>query len=267
MAGSWFQVGYEAVVAESARITSFRQPRRFFLKPGKTGDVVYVDDDATSFYEHSYRRNGDWHELSCSSPLKIDACCRRLGEPYYVGLYTVVDCSRYTGQDGKVYQFELKAFAAKIGSLQTLRRKRQTLVSFAYRKCCIARDTDKSPASGNDFTFGDEVKDHDKLFAITNYKGKLLKDLYDAAESDPEEFQKLSKTFQFQRDGEGRLVRRVPAFNYEVLYMPHSEEEIQRILSGEILAGGDFNKQQPGKPGTGPGPGGAAGGNTQGVDF
>jgi hypothetical protein len=129
-----------------------------------------------------------------------------------------------------------------------------------HLKCAVFRDTDKDPNTGSELSFKEEVKDLDAMFKVARYKGKLLSELWDKAETDPAEYKRLAHTFQLTRGADNRLVRRIPPLNYAELCAPKSPDEVARILSGNVLGSGDVNDNKGGGS-TG---GGGGGGSTQG---
>jgi hypothetical protein len=187
-----------------------------------------------------------------------------------VGYLTVLDCTPYPSkkEPGKVYQYGLKLFPAKMGTLSILQRKREELVSLVNKRCEIFRDaTGKSPNVGNEFTFKDEVTTDklDAMFMVANYKGKKLADLFEAAERDEVAMKKLSFVFQLARDANGKLIRRIPPFNYEKLLSIRTPEETSRLLGGNVT--GNYEESKRMSLGGGGGGGGDGGGTAEGAPF
>jgi len=267
---SWYKTGFESMKDEAVRQESRYAVPRFFMKPKETANLVFVDDEAFTFYEHGLRKDGDWDNFTCiaaNSP-ENPVCCARLGEEsrYFVGMFTVVDGTKFISRTdpNKVYQYGVKLFAAKFTVMSILQRKREAHTSLIGIKCTVARDTDKSPNTGNDFTFTEPVKDLRALFEAANYKGKKLSELWDKAESDPEEMRKLQRIFQLRRDpnDNSKLVRAVVPFNYAQILEPKSVAEATRYLSGNVQGNTKSGAAGGGRGGTG----GATGGGSQSED-
>lgn len=259
---SWYETGFEGMVHERDRIADKYAVDRFYMKEKTSASLVYIDDDPFCFYEHSYRKGGDRGTLTCIAKIhpETPVCCVRLGaeSSHYVGMLTVLDCTEYPSkkEPGKIYQYNLKLFPAKMTVLQILQRKRTELVSLVNKKCAVYRDTDKSPNTGNDFTFKEDVKNLDAMFGMAKYKGKLLSEWFDKAEADPEEMRKLARTFKLARDpATQKLVRRIPPFNYAELLAPKDPEDVARVLAGEVSS--SFDDKKPDAAG----PSGGGGGN------
>ena len=245
---SWYQTGFDALAAEKERQESLYSADRFFMKEKTRASLVFIDDDPFTFYEHSYRKDGKWDDITCIARMHPDKprCCERLGgdkSRHFVGMLTVLDCTEYKSKDGsKTYQYGVKLYPAKYKAMNILQRKRQDHTSLVHLKCAVYRDTDKDPNTGSELTFGEEVKDLDAMFRVAKYRGKLLSELWDKAESSQDEYRKLARSFQLQRGPDGRLVRRIPPLNYIELCAPKAPEEVTRILTGNVIGSGDTGK-------------------------
>jgi hypothetical protein len=261
---SWYNTGFKGVAEERERIAQSQAAEvdRFYMKTGAKAQVVFVDDDPFSFHEHQYFKNGDRDVLTCMSRVfpERPICCQKLGEKtaYLVGYMTVLDCTPYPGKKdpSKVWQYSLKLFPAKLGTLESLKRKREDLVSLVNRKCDVFRDEGKTAAVGNEFTFKEEIPT-DKLeamFNVSSFKGKKLADLFEEADRNPQAMQKLSLVFTLVKGDDGKLVRRLPVFNYAKILAPKNPDEVLRLLGGgNITSNYDEAKAQRGSGGMGSG--------------
>lgn len=241
---SWYKTGFDGVKQERERIFASAKPDRFWMTVKQPEvAIVFIDDDPFSFREHGVKmKDGRFSECTCISAVHPDnpACCKHVGNnAHYVGMFTVLDCTaRHSKKDPSVvYQYDVKLFAAKVGTLETLARKRMEHTSLVNLRCLVHRDTDKSPNVGSEFTFKDEIKGEklDRAFDVAKYRGKRLAELFDEAERDGDALKKLSRIFKLAKDGDGKLIRRIPPFNYEVVCAPMNPEEMARWL-GDVVA-------------------------------
>jgi len=148
-----------------------------------------------------------------------------------VGYLTIVDCSKWLDKKGNEHQYELRLFGAKMGTLKKLRRKKEdkgTLVAAMYKS---TRESSDSASVGDELEFQRSV-DLEKLFSVTNYRGKKLSDLWDEAEANGEAMVKIQRTFAI-KPVEGKLARVVPAFNYMEVLKPRAPQEL-RLALGQV---------------------------------
>jgi hypothetical protein len=234
---SWYETGFDGVNKEEERLASLSGPFRLWLPAGKSNEVVLVDDVPACIYEHQWKMNGHWRNwFTCLQGTGEEniVCCKEGGEKSrsYVGYITIVQCTESKDKKGNKYQFDLQLLGAKLKILKKLRRKKEERGSLAFCRYNITREDSNSPSCGDDFQLVDEVKDHDKLFGVANYKGKKLVELYDKAEANPIDMAKLMRTFdvQFTDDTKTKLVRRVPHFNYMEIFKPKTAEEMSRLF-------------------------------------
>lgn len=239
---SWYNTGFQGMAQEQARLDSSYGPPRFWVKPGETKDLVFVDDEPVCIHEHNPKIDGKFQNaFTCVQGIHEDVvCCQKLGlqSRYYIGYLTIVDCSEWSDAKGNKHQFELKLIGAKLRTLKKFRRKKDdkgSLIGCMYR---AAREDDKSSSCGDEFEFQRKV-DMDKLFAAAAYKGKKLVDMWDAAESDGEKMVALQRTFQVKPDANGKLPRVVPLFNYLEVLKPKSPAELRILLGAAEVGGGD----------------------------
>lgn len=233
---SWYESGYDGINKEEARIEAAQTPDRVWIPAGQNKEMVLIDDTPICIYEHNAKINNNWrNHHTCALGMYEDCpSCTQLGEKsrYYVGYLTCVDCSLYTDRKGNKYQYGLKLIGAKVGTLKKWKRKKEDFGSLAMTRFRVHRDSDKDPATGGEFERLSEVKDNAKLFELVNYRGKKLKDLFDQAEADPEFMTRLSRIFQLTKEEGGKLVRVVPAFNYEEVLKPRPPAAIKALLRG-----------------------------------
>jgi hypothetical protein len=246
---SWYNSGYDGINKEEQRLQSLSGPNRLWMPPGTGKDLVVVDDEAFCIHEHNAKLNGHWrNQHTCNKGLE-DACesCSRLGDKSkaYVGYLTMVDCSLYTDKKGNKYQYEVKLVGAKIGILKKWRRKKEERGSLVLTKVKTHREDDKKSSIGDEWEFGETVKDEAKIFELANYKGKKLSELWDKADANEQTKKLLGLTFQIDTGPDGKLVRRVVPFNYMEVLKPRGNEFVRDLLGGvtkEEALGSDDKK-------------------------
>jgi hypothetical protein len=218
-------------------------PPRFWMKPGANTQLVFLDDEPACIHEHNPRMNGSWKNwLTCIKDVHPDdpECCLAIGHDtrYYVGYFTVVDCTEWKDQKGHLHQFEIKLFPAKLKTLKLLQSKKEGRDNrLAGRVYKVGRTDKQSPGCGNDFEF-DRDADLQKLFGVTEYKGKKLSELFKSDK--PEEIEKLKKLFNLRMEGTAIMPRLVP-FNYFGVLQPKSPKEMRDLLRGAKFEKGDFD--------------------------
>jgi hypothetical protein len=211
------------------------------MPAGAAKEIVFVDAVPFTFYEHNARINGNWKNwTTCLAPVTEEGdpeCCRTLGADsrYRVSMLTIIDCSKWTDKKGNTRQYEIKVLPAKYKTSQKLERKQADLVSqdksLAGRLYRVVRETDKSPAVGDDYEFVREV-DMTKLFELATYKGKPLSELYAQAEEDPEMLAKMQSVLAVSKRDDGTLEKVVPNFRYDLVFAPKTPGEVRQLLGG-----------------------------------
>lgn len=241
-AKSWYSTGYTELKTEEARSEMGNGPNRVWIPANGKKELVFVDDEPACIHEHSPKLNGEWKNwITCCKDVYDDvACCEMLNgagyKPYYIGYYTVIDCTAWTDKKGKTYQYELKYFPAKMQTLKRLQSRKTDIGSFAGKLFGVQRLGDKSPSSGDDFNI---IKDADmsKLFALANYKGKKLSEWIDKC-STPEGLESVKNIFQLELV-DGKAVPKIVPFNYFKLLHPMTPKDIRITLNGAKIEARD----------------------------
>lgn len=258
-AASWYDQGYTGMKKEEERISQLGGPQRVWVKPQTAGEFVFIDDEPFCFYEHNPKMNGHWRNwITCVKGMADSApCCDEIGEKtrYYVGYFTVVDCSKWTDKKGNTYQYEVKFLPAKLKTLKKFKRKKEDriqaggsgLIGCLYK---AHREDDKSPSIGDEFEFQREV-DLAKLFQVANYKGKKLPELFAKAAEDPSSLEKLKKVFNVKVDKDGKLPAIIPTFNYLAQLAPKSVKDLKELLQDSVESPDDEPTSFGGKGGGG----------------
>lgn len=255
---SWYDTGYGGVKREQSKIEAAHGPNRVWIPAGGKRELVFVDDEPVAIYEHNPKLNGEWkHWFTCLNNVYEDAaCCEILNpsgyKPYYVGFFTVIDCTPWTDKKGNTYQYEVKLYPAKLKTLKRLELRKKERGPFAGKLFSIMRVDEKSPATGDEF---EVVRDADmaKLFTVANYKGKKLVDMF--SKTDEESIERLKNIFKVDIV-DGKPVPKLVPFNYFKILHPQSPKDIRMALKGA-----DIEKREDGGFGGGSGAsGGVSGG-------
>lgn len=260
---SWYDTGYSGIKREQERIDQTNSPNRVWIPAGGKRELVFVDDEPVGIHEHNPKLNGDWKNwFTCGKDVYDEAaCCELLNpsgyKPYYIGFYTVVDCSEWVDKKGNKYQYELKLFPAKLKTLKRLEMRRKERGPFAGKLFSIMRIDGKSAATGDEFEM---VRDADmaKLFTVANYKGKKLGELFGKG-TDEENIARLKNTWKVEVV-EGKVVPKIVPFNYAKILYPMAPKEMRALLNGSTIEkreDGDFG----GEGGKDAAAGGPAGGS------
>jgi hypothetical protein len=238
---SWMLEKKEAAAHDKRNRERMQLPDRFWVPKDERRRYVAIDDDPQPAFEHNPSLPGQGWNNHFSCPNTPNApCCKKLGRRYDKRrgygrwtryFYTVVSMRSWTDQRGNVREFEMQFMAALYNSFDRLETKRQRKGGFAGWVVEAYRDSSRNdPDIGGEHEFLQEVTDHDALFAKAMYRGKKLSKWYNEAEQNAEKMVQLQRIFQVEFDEEGKLVRRVPAFNYAELLAPPTNEEIEDML-------------------------------------
>jgi hypothetical protein len=236
---SWYNQGYNGMKQEEDRQATANGPDRLWIPAESSKEIIFVDDEPFCVYEHNPKIDGDFKNwLTCLKGIEDEiACCEIIGAKtrYFVGFYTVIDCSSYTDKKGNTHQFQLKFLPAKMKTLKKLKRKREDkkgeaqvtgLAGMLYK---ATRDDKKSPTVGDDFEFVRQV-DMEKVFTVANYRGKKLTELWSKANT-PETIERLQKVFQAEVVNGSVNAKLVP-FNYMELLKPQTAKEVRARFKG-----------------------------------
>jgi len=225
-AASWYETGYEGAEKEAEKKAMGYPPDRFWLKPGTSKEVAFINDNPFCIREHQWRdSNGNWHHATCIAKIDDRGCpgCAQNGvsRPDYVGQYTIVDITGYMSKDGEEHKYQLKLLPAKTKVLNKFRMKKENRGSLLGQLWTLARSDSNSPNTGDDLDHIREI-DMDGLYTVVNYKGKLLKAMIDEANGNSPEAERTRKylAHHFQVPDEGPIPEKIPQFNFPALMAP-----------------------------------------------
>ncbi len=238
---SWYNTGYDGVDREKERIARSQGPNRFWMKEGTKKEIVFIDDEPFSIYEHNPKINGSYrNQFTCLRDVTdMAVCCEKLGERSrsFVGYYTVVDITPVADEKAKKYQYEVKLFPAKLKTLGMLRRKKQDRGSLIGCMFNVHRDTAKDPNCGSEFEFVREAN-LEKLFEAATYRGRKLAEVYKEAMEKIETMNRLKEVFQLEIGSNGLIAPKVSTFNYLELLKPRDPKDIRLLLGNATVESG-----------------------------
>lgn len=185
---NWFSTGLAGMKKfkemESLRAITANQSRvrRFRLKPGEKGKIIFLDHPSLWLQEHTVKVNGNFENYTCTDEIETCPLCMANVKRSPILVSTVIDCRKVTSEKtGKVYQFQKALYVAKGKAIRALMRQfleanKVDLTHFAVE---VERDTDpKSVSCGEFFT-------EDKKVAVSTLEkiaAKMCEDPKDAKE-------------------------------------------------------------------------------------
>lgn len=233
---SWFRVGFKPNLSTGNVPTDTQVKdwdiRRFFVKVDEPKEFIFADDQVFGVWEHNPKMNGKWDShFTCLQGTGVDCpVCQVLGDKTrcYVGYYTVIDCSEWTDKKGVKHQYELKYFPAKTKTLKKLHKKKESAGTLVGMKFKADRTDKKSPNVGDDFEFVEKV-DMTKMASIVTLWGTPLQTLYNTADSDKEQMEKLRKILELTLSKEKTVKEKIPSFNYYEQLKPRAVAELKAL--------------------------------------
>jgi hypothetical protein len=150
----WYQQGFDAV----DKLPDVSKQNRFWLKVGEERQIVFLDKDPFTFWEHQVRLNGEWrYYFTCLKNLnKPCPLCDAKVKRYFVGLFSIIDVSSYIAKDGKEVKNPVKLMAIKQKALKLLKRH-DDKGRILHGLFNVVRTDDKAGTSGDMFEFEQKV--------------------------------------------------------------------------------------------------------------
>lgn len=252
---SWYNTGYDSIGKEEQRLATLSGPGRLWIPAGESREVVLIDDEPVTIYEHNPRMNNSWKNwMTCLKGIE-DPCpaCKILGENtrYYVGYFTAVDCSKWKDKRGNEHQYELTLVGAKLKSMKMFRRKKEDGTTLAGKLWKVTRDSKDDAVIGNDWELKRDV-DMEKLFGVTLYRGKKLSEIFAKAAEEDSNMKRLESLLKVAKDDDGKLISTLVPFNYFDVLHPMTAKAMTEALGGVDEeqgggegGGGDAEDEQP----------------------
>lgn len=213
MSNEWFQKGEEGLDT-ARRIQEERAsqygPHRFWLKPGNSAKVTFLDTEGFYFNEHELQINGKWGNFfTCMKDFSECALCDGGHKSGYVCAYTVIDHSEYETKTGGKVKNQKKLMIVRPAVMNKLARRRETLDGdLTYGLFLFSRDSKDECRTGEDIEYIKRLNPKD----IVKFKPKDSKDT-------DEEFLK--------------------PFDYMELFKPKPVEELRKIAGQAPPVGSD----------------------------
>ena len=211
---TWFKSGNEGY--EHAKKLQEEQqnqygPMRFWLKPGNSAKLTFLDSEGFYFNEHNLKIDGRWgHYYTCTRDFSECPLCDAGEKPGYVCAYTVIDHSEYQSQKtGRTIKNQKKLLVVKPAVMNKLARRRETLEgNLSYCLFMFSRDKKEECSTGEDIEF---IKRLDKR-DILRFK--------------PQEGNMSDEEF-------------LAPFDYMKLFAPKSVEELRRVAGQAPVVGSE----------------------------
>ena len=207
----WYQTGntgYE----RSKQIQEEQQaqygPMRFFIKPGNSAKLTFLDTEGFYFNEHNLKINGKWgNHFTCRKDFSECPLCDSGDRSGYVCAYTVIDHSEYETKNGRKVKNQKKLLVVRPAVMNKLARRREALEgNLTYGLFLFSRDKKEECATGEDIEFIKRME-----------QSNLLK--FKPANMSDEEF--------------------LAPFHYMKLFAPKSVEELRKIVGQAPPVGSD----------------------------
>jgi hypothetical protein len=215
-------------------------PRRFWMKAGERKRVLFVDSplDASPIDEYALPLNGDWRQTEYLTTTRLPSCplLQRFKGDYrhMVAYCTVVDVDGYVSKTGEAKGYQVMLYPVKPKQYQKHVEDLQDDGPVNGQLTLVRRVTSDDARSG-EIKKREEAVDMAAAFPFCNYQGRLLSEWWDEADANPAAREKLLETFSARIGADGKLVREVVPFNYEVLLAPKSAAEIAAILGDALV--------------------------------
>lgn len=238
MAKSWYETGYDGAEKEAEKRALGYPPDRWWMKPGTSKEVIFVDDTPFCIQEHTWRdTDGNWHSATCTSKIHDQGCgacgAPGVGRADYVGHFTIVDVQGWTSKEGKENKNRLMLLPAKTKVLNKFKMKKENRGSLLGQLWTLARADANASNTGDDLDHVRELKSMDGLFGVVTYKGKSIKDMIENANGSGSDAEKTRKflAHHFQIPTEGPIPLKVPRFNYPELMAPMDYGVLKSIVA------------------------------------
>lgn len=246
----WFSRGATAAQNQLATraAETFLQVRRYYLGEDKEGSLIPCESETFNLAEHQWATPGpekpDWRNFAtCVYGSGECAYCVRLGRRGRDSfLLTVIDAQGWVDQKGNV---------SGRGELQILGLNNASFPKWARvgpqagMRVKMARDKGDAVTGLPVSVSGAPAANwREAFFPFCTFRGKKLEELFDKAATDPKMLAALQSVFILETV-DGKLLRKVPVFNFPNICAPRALESARAHVSTAILTpNGKFNKNQ-----------------------
>jgi hypothetical protein len=219
------------------------------MPPGATNQILFLEDEPRTLWEHNYKWNGHWRNWEpCVTRNKLGPECPPCDAyedryPYFAGLTTVINLTPWFTKTGHIeVNFQREIYAAKLGSddkpgvLKKLRKmfdKNGRLRGYVYD---IERPGKKTESCGSEFELVEKIEPGQiKVYAMDQlnaYAKRLNEDAPKDKQVTPE-----------------KLWERNPwePFDFDEVIKRHTIDELKSMFSksGGAAAGGGGDEPPP----------------------
>lgn len=212
-AAAWFKTGNEGFERNQKLQEEQSQqygPMRFWLKPGNSAKLTFLDTEGFYFNEHNLKLNGKWgNYYTCLKDFSECPLCESGDRSGYVCAYTVIDHSEYETKSGKKIKNQKKLLIVRPAVINKLARRRETLEgNLQYGLFLFSRDGQQECSTGEDIEFIKRLEKKD----ILKFK---------------------------PADGKMSDEEWLAPFDYMKLFAPKSVDELRRISGQAAPVGSD----------------------------
>lgn len=209
----WYQTG-SAGYDRAQRLQEEQQekygPMRFWLKPGNSAKLTFLDTEGFYFNEHNLKLEGRWGNFfTCLRDFSECPLCDSGDRSGYVCAYTVIDHSEYETKSGKKIKNQKKLLVVRPAVMNKLARRRETLEgNLKHGLFLFSRDGQQECSTGEDIEFLKRLSPED----IVRFKPK---------------------------DGKTSDEEWLAPFDYMKLFAPKSVDELRKVAGQAPPVGAD----------------------------
>jgi len=157
-AEAWYRSGsdgYEHAKKIQEEQQAAYGPTRFWLKPGNSAKLTFLDTEGFYFHEHNLQISGKWgNHYTCLRDFSECPLCDSGDRSGYVCAYTVIDHSEYETKSGKKIKNQKRLLVVKPAVMNKLARRRESLEGdMTYGLFLFSRDGAQECSTGEDIEF------------------------------------------------------------------------------------------------------------------
>lgn len=191
MGKSWFSRGpSQEDLDKTRKEMGIRRQNRFFLKPGQSKRIIFLDDVPFCFHEHSPLINGQFgHHFSCRQGVDLNdpicPLCVSGVKRSYVGYLTILDATGWENKKGERVMYSRQLFPMTLKSIELFNSKKQRRISLVGAVFDMTRTSKDDVRVGNDWDYDgivDPFKDEKYWFTSKLQSGKLPPEPFDYEE-------------------------------------------------------------------------------------
>ena len=149
------KTGYENAQRIQEEVKHQYGPSRFWLKPGGSAKVTFLDTEGFYFHEHNLKLNGKWgNHFTCLKDFSECPLCDSGDRSGYVCAYTIIDHSEYETKQGKKIKNQKRLLVVRPAVMNKLARRRESLEgNLQYGLFLFTRDGEQECSTGEDIEF------------------------------------------------------------------------------------------------------------------